>query len=142
MKTFVQKPKDVKRSWYVINAEGKVLGRLASKIASVLRGKTKAEFTPHVDMADELVVVNAAKIKVTGKKLTDKIYQRYSGYPGGRKEFTLETMLKSKPEEVIRLAVRGMLPHNTLGRSLLKKLKIYKDAEHKHQAQNPQLLEL
>ncbi|MFH1460720.1 MAG: 50S ribosomal protein L13 [Candidatus Omnitrophota bacterium] len=141
-KTFVQKPKDVKRNWYIVDAQGKILGRLATKIASMLRGKTKAEFTPHVDMADEIIVVNAAKIRVTGKKLTDKKYQTYSGYPGGQKSYDLATMLSKKPEEVIRHAVRGMLPHNSLGRQLLKKLKVYGQSEHPHQAQNPQELKI
>ncbi|RKY37167.1 MAG: 50S ribosomal protein L13 [Candidatus Omnitrophota bacterium] len=140
MNTFMQKTKDVRRNWYVIDAQGKILGRLATGIASLLRGKTKPEFTPHVDMADEIIVINAAKIHVTGNKIKDKKYQTYSGYSRGQKEFTLETMLKKKPEEVIKHAVRGMLPHNSLGRSLLRKLKVYAGKEHKHSAQKPQEL--
>lgn len=142
MKTFVQKPKDVKRKWYLINAEGVILGRLATKIASVLRGKNKPQFTPHVDMGDEVVVINAAKVRVSGKKLSDKKYQRYSGYPGGQKEFDLQTMLNTKPEEVIKLAVKGMLPHNSLGRRMLKKLKVYGQSEHRHTAQKPEELKI
>jgi len=140
MRTFVQKPKDVRRQWYVVDAEGQILGRLATRIAAILRGKTKPEFTPHVDMGDEIIVINAAKIKVSGKKLSDKIYQRYSGYPGGKKETNLSTMLERHPEQVIKLAVRGMLPHNALGRKMLKRLKVYGQAKHPHQAQNPQKL--
>jgi len=142
MKTFIQKQQEVKRNWYLIDANGKILGRLATKIATILRGKNKPEFTPHVDMADEIVVINAEKISVTGKKLKAKKYQSFSGYPGGLKECNLETMLKTKPEEVIKHAVRGMLPHNTLGRQLLKRLKVYAQGEHPHQAQNPQELKV
>lgn len=142
MKTFVQKPNEVKRNWYLVNAESKILGRLASEIANLLRGKNKPEFTPNVDMADEVVVINAAKVKITGKKLKEKKYQRYSGYPGGKKEVDLETMLSKKPEEVIRHAVKGMLPHNPLGRKMLKKLKVYAQSEHPHQAQKPQELKI
>jgi len=138
----MQKPHEVKRNWYLIDANGKILGRLATKIATILRGKDKPEFTPHVDMADEIVVINAEKISVTGKKLKAKKYQTYSGYPSGLKECNLETMLRTKPEEVIKHAVRGMLPHNTLGRQLLKRLKVYAQSEHPHQAQNPQELKI
>ena len=138
MKTFNQNPKQVKQQWFLMDADGKVLGRLATKIVTLLRGKDLAEFTPNVDMGREIVVINAAKISVTGKKMTDKMYQSYSGYPGGLKEISLQTMLKTKPEEVIRKAVWGMLPHNSLGRKLLGKLKVYAGAEHKHQAQKPQ----
>lgn len=140
MKTFMRRPEDVKKDWFLIDADGKILGRLAAKIAVMLRGKNKPEFTPHVDTGDHIVVINAEKIRVTGKKMTDKIYQTYSGYPGGQKEYSLETMLKNKPEEVIKLAVKGMLPHNTLGRQMLSKLKVYKGSEHPHAAQNPQEL--
>ena len=142
MKTFMKRPEDVKMKWYIIDAEGQILGRMATRIASILRGKTKAEFTPHVDTGDAIVVINAAKIRVTCKKLTDKIYQTYSGYPGGRKEINLATMLKKDPEEVILHAVRGMLPHNALGRKMIKKLKVYADANHPHTAQNPQELKI
>ncbi|MBU4305331.1 MAG: 50S ribosomal protein L13 [Candidatus Omnitrophica bacterium] len=142
MKTFMQKPKDVKRKWHLVDADGKILGRVATKIAGILRGKTKAEYTPHVDMGDEVVVINAAKIRVTGKKLTAKKYQTYSGYPGGQKSFSLEHMLSKKPEEVIKHAVKGMLPHNSLGRQILKRLKVYGQSEHPHAAQNPQELKI
>ncbi|MFH2137045.1 MAG: 50S ribosomal protein L13 [Candidatus Omnitrophota bacterium] len=141
-KTFAQKPKDVVRNWYIIDAEGKILGRVATKIAMILRGKNKPEFTPYVDMADEIVVINAAKVKVTGNKLKDKKYQSYSGYPGGQKEVNLETMLIKKPEEVIYHAVRGMLPHNSLGRKIIKKLKVYATNKHPHEAQKPQELKI
>jgi len=142
MKSFVQKPQDVKRKWLLIDADGLILGRLATQLASMLRGKTKPEFTAHVDMADEIVIINAAKIRVTGKKLNDKKYQTYSGYPGGQKEINLAEKLEKNPEDVIVHAVRGMLPHNTLGRQLMKKLKVYAGAEHPHQAQNPELIKI
>ena len=135
MKTYIQKTEEVVRKWYLIDAEGKVLGRLATKVAMILRGKNKPEFTPHVDGGDGVVIINALKIRVTGKKLQDKKYQSYSGYSGGQKEWSLETMLAKKPEEVIMHAVRGMLPHNALGRKMLKRLKVYAQAEHKHSAQ-------
>ncbi len=142
MKTFMQRPEDVNRKWFLIDADGKILGRLATKIATILRGKNKPEYTPHVDTGDSIVVINAEKVCVTGKKMSDKKYQTYSGYPGGQKEYSLQTMLKDKPEEVIRRAVKGMLPHNTLGRKMLSKLKIYKGSEHPHIAQNPQELKI
>ncbi len=142
MKTFIQKQQEVQRAWHLIDADGVILGRLASKIAMILRGKTKATFTPYVDMADEVVVINAEKVRVTGKKMTDKKYQRYSGYPDGLKEFDLATMLRNKPEEVINHAVKGMLPHNALGKQLLTRLKVYRGSEHPHQAQNPQALKI
>ncbi len=138
MKSFAKRPEDVKREWLLIDADGLILGRLATQLASMLRGKTKPEFTAHVDMADQIIVINAAKIRVTGKKLTDKKYQSYSGFPGGQKEVSLADKLAKKPEDVIMHAVKGMLPHNTLGRQLLRKLKVYAGAEHPHQAQNPQ----
>ena len=142
MKTFMKRPEDVKRAWFLIDAQGKTLGRMATKIAVILRGKNKPEYTPHVDTGDHIVVINAEKVYVTGKKLTDKMYQTYSGYPGGQKSQSLETMLKNKPEEVIILAVRGMLPKNSLGRQMLTKLKVYKGSEHPHVAQNPQALKI
>ena len=135
MKTFMKRPEDVQRKWYIIDAERKILGRLATKVAVILRGKNKPEYTPHVDTGDHIIVINAEKIQVTGNKLTDKKYQTYSGYPGGQKEYSLETLLKKKPEEVIMKAVKGMLPHNTLGRKMLTKLKVYKGSEHPHAAQ-------
>lgn len=142
MKTYMAKPEEVVRKWYLIDAKGKVLGRLATRIAMILRGKTKAIYTPHVDTGDQVIVINASEVAVTGRKLEQKLYRRYSGYPGGLKEENLETMLKRKPEEVIMRAVKGMLPHNRLGREMLKKLKVYKGPEHPHQAQKPEVLEV
>ncbi len=142
MKTYMAKPEEVVRKWYLIDAKGKVLGRLATRIAMILKGKTKAIYTPHVDTGDQVVVINASEVAVTGRKLEQKLYRRYSGYPGGLKEENLETMLKRKPEEVIMRAVKGMLPHNKLGRKMLKKLKVYKGPEHSHQAQKPEVLEV
>ncbi len=142
MKTFTPTSKDIKREWYVVDAQDQVLGRIASQIANRLRGKHKPEFAPHVDNGDFIVVVNAAKVKVTGTKLKDKFYYNYSGYPGGLRSRSLSQMLERKPEDVILLAVRGMLPKNRLGRALLKKLKVYAGPEHNHHAQNPKPLEL
>lgn len=136
------KSKEVTRKWYLVDAEGKVLGRLATRIAMILRGKTKAIYTPHVDTGDQVIVINASKVAVTGRKLKQKLYRTYSGYPGGLKEKNLETMLKKKPEEVIIRAVKGMLPHNKLGRKMLRKLKVYRGASHPHQAHRPEILEV
>ncbi|MFQ6000411.1 MAG: 50S ribosomal protein L13 [Anaerolineae bacterium] len=141
MKTYATKPEDIERRWYVVDAEGKILGRLASEVAKILRGKHKPYFTPHLDTGDYVIVINAAKIRVTGKKLDDKIYYRHSGYPGGLRSTTLAEMLKKRPTRVIRLAVWGMLPHNRLGRAMMRKLKIYEGESHSHQAQKPQPLE-
>ncbi len=132
---------EVKRNWYIVDAEGKVLGRLASVIAHRLRGKHRPDFTPHVDTGDFIVVINAEKILLTGKKLDQKIYWRHSGYMGGIKLRTAKKMLETKPEEVLRLAVKRMLPKNRLGRKMLKKLKIYRGPRHPHHAQQPKLLE-
>ncbi|MEE9911896.1 MAG: 50S ribosomal protein L13 [Deltaproteobacteria bacterium] len=140
MKTFSAKAEETKQDWYVVDASGKVLGRLASEIALRLRGKHKAIFTPHVDTGDFIVVVNAEKITLTGKKLTDKIYYSYSGYPGGLRETAAGKMLAEKPENLIRIAVAGMLPKNNLGRKMLKKLKVYSGNAHPHEAQCPQTL--
>lgn len=137
MMTYSPKPQDAQRNWHVIDAEDKILGRMATEIAVKLRGKDKPEFAPHMDMGDFVVVVNAEKIKVSGNKLSQKKYHRYSGYPGGIKEISLEKLLEKKPEDVIRQSVRGMLPKNKLGRDLLKKLKVYAGPEHPHQAQKP-----
>ncbi|MBM3254586.1 MAG: 50S ribosomal protein L13 [Candidatus Omnitrophica bacterium] len=137
MRTFVATPKDINRKWFLVDAEGIVLGRLAVHIAKILSGRTKEEFTPHLDNGDGVIVINASKIKVTGKKLKDKIYTRYSGYPSGLKRFTLEELLMSKPEEVITRAVKGMLPHNKLGRHMIKRLRVYPDANYNQQAQRP-----
>lgn len=140
MKTFSAKAEETKQDWYVVDASGKVLGRLASEIALRLRGKHKAIYTPHVDTGDFIVVVNAEKISLTGKKLTDKIYYSYSGYPGGLRETAAGKMLAEKPENLIRIAVAGMLPKNNLGRKMLKKLKVYSGSAHPHEAQCPQVL--
>jgi large subunit ribosomal protein L13 len=137
MKTYTARKGEVARRWYVVDAQGKVLGRLASRIAMVLRGKTKPVFTPHVDTGDFVVVVNAGQVQLTGRKLDKKSYYRHSGYPGGLKEISARHLLAKKPEEVLRHAVRGMLPKNSLGRHLLKKLKVYAAGEHPHQAQQP-----
>lgn len=138
MKTFSPKAEEVKHDWYVVDASGKVLGRLASEIAIRLRGKHKAIYAPHVDTGDFIVVVNAEKVALTGKKLADKIYYSHSGYPGGLKEIAAGKMLVEKPENLIRIAVAGMLPKNSLGRKMLKKLKVYSGNAHPHEAQCPQ----
>lgn len=140
MKTQFAKKGEIERKWYVVDAEGKVLGRLASQIASHLRGKHKPVFTPHVDTGDFVVVVNADKVKFTGKKLDQKLYYRHSNYPGGLRSETLKKRLETKPEEVVRDAVWGMLPKNRLGRTLIKKLKVYRGTEHPHEAQKPEPL--
>ncbi len=140
MKSYMAKKDEVPRRWFVVDAQGKVLGRLASRIAMVLRGKNKPEFTPHMDTGDFVVVVNAEQLTLTGNKLDQKIYYRHSGYMGGIKEISARHLLKKKPEEILRHAVRGMLPKNSLGRHQLKKLKVYVGAEHPHQAQQPVLL--
>ncbi len=137
MKSYMARTGEVLRKWYVVDAQGKVLGRLASRIAMVLRGKTKPVFTPHMDTGDFVVVVNAAQVRLTGRKLDNKFYYRHSGYPGGLKTTSARQLLQRKPEEVLRHAVRGMLPRNSLGRHLLKKLKVYAGGEHPHQAQQP-----
>lgn len=142
MKTFSAKPDDVKRDWYVVDAAGKTLGRLATEIARRLRGKHKPEYTPHVDTGDYIVVVNAEQINVTGNKLKDKVYHRHTGYIGNLKSITLEKLLIKAPERAIEIAVKGMLPKNPLGRAMFKKLKVYKGGEHKHEAQQPKPLEV
>jgi len=141
-KTYVAKKEDIKRQWYLVDARDKILGRLAAKIAVILRGKHKPIFTPHLDTGDGVIVINAAKIKVTGRKLKQKVYRRYSGYPGGLRELSLERLLAKKPETVIQLAVRRMLPGGILGRNMLKKLKVYADDKHLHQSQAPVPLEI
>ena len=142
MKTWNAKPGEVAREWYLVDAEGQTLGRLATRIADTLRGKTKAQYTPHVDTGDFVVVVNAEKIAVTGSKLDSKIYYRHSGYPGGLRQRTLREQLERRPTEVLRKAVKGMLPRNSLGRAQLTKLKIYVGTEHPHEAQAPKPLPL
>ncbi|RKY30627.1 MAG: 50S ribosomal protein L13 [Candidatus Omnitrophota bacterium] len=136
-KTYIAKKEDIKRSWYLIDAQNKILGRLANKVAVLLRGKHKPIFTPHMDTGDGVIVINASKIKVTGRKLKDKVYRRYSGYPGGLVEVPLEEMLKKNPTAVITLAVRRMLPRGRLGTKILKKLKVYADDKHPHKSQKP-----
>ena len=142
MKTYQAKKEEVEHRWYWVNAEGKVLGRLATELAKILRGKNKAIFTPHVDTGDFVVVINANKISLTGKKMKDKIYYHHTGYPGGIKEMTAEKLLAKKPTEMIRMAVRGMLPKNSLGRQMLRKLKVYAGPNHPHEAQKPISLEI
>ncbi len=139
-KTYSAKPGEIERQWYVVDADGETLGRLATRIADTLRGKRKPVYTPHVDTGDFVVVINCERIRVTGNKLQEKIYYRHSGYPGGLRERTLAEQLQRRPEEVIRRAVRGMLPKNRLGRAQLTKLKVYRGAEHPHVAQQPQQL--
>ena len=142
MKSFMANAQNVERQWYVVDAEGQTLGRLTSEIAKVLRGKNKPIYTPHVDTGDYVIVVNAEKINVTGKKLDQKIYYHHSDYVGGMKETTLKDMLDKKPCEVVRLAVKGMLPKGTLGRHMLDKLHVYAGPEHNNQAQKPEVLEI
>ena len=142
MKTYQVKKGELDHLWYLVNAEGKVLGRLATELAKILRGKNKPTFTPHVDTGDFVVVVNAGKVVLTGKKMKDKIYYHHTGYPGGIKEIAAEKLLAKKPTEVLRIAVKGMLPKNSLGRQMLRKLKIYAGANHPHEAQKPIPLEL
>ena len=140
MKTFMATPATIDRKWYVIDAEGKTLGRLASEAAKILRGKNKPIFTPFIDTGDYVIIVNAEKIKVSGKKLDQKIYYHHSAYVGGMKETTLRVMLDKKPEKVLELAVKGMLPKGPLGRQMYKKLFVYAGPDHKHQAQKPEML--
>ncbi|WP_200774201.1 50S ribosomal protein L13 [Thermosyntropha lipolytica] len=136
------KPAEIERKWYVIDASGQPLGRLASEVAAILRGKHKPIYTPHVDTGDYVIVINAEKIVLTGDKLNKKMYRHHSGYPGGLKEMSYRDLLQKKPEKAIELAVKGMLPHNRLGRKMFKKLKVYRGSEHPHQAQKPEIREL
>jgi len=140
MKTYSAKPESVQRDWFIVDADGKTLGRMAQAIATRLRGKHKPEFTPHVDTGDYIVVINAAKVRVSGKKATDKIYHRHTGYPGGLKSISFEQLIEKAPERTIQSAVKGMLPRGPLGRAMFKKLKVYGGAEHPHAAQQPQEL--
>ena len=139
MSSFIAKPHEVERKWYVIDAEGQNLGRMASQIAAILRGKNKPIYTPHVDCGDYVIVINAEKVAVTGKKRSEKIYKRHTGYPGGLRETTLAEMRAKKPEEVIIHAVKGMMPKGKLGRQMFKKLKVYAGPEHPHAAQKPEV---
>lgn len=138
MKSYIAKPAEVERKWYVIDAEDKTLGKIASEVASILRGKKKPIYTPHVDTGDYVIVINAEKVRVTGKKEEQKIYKSHSGYPGGLKETTLRELRAKKPEEIIRHAVKGMMPKGKLGRQMFKKLKVYAGPEHPHTAQDPE----
>ncbi|NQT95251.1 MAG: 50S ribosomal protein L13 [Candidatus Omnitrophica bacterium] len=140
MKTYMAKKGELKKNWFLVNADSKILGRLAVRVATILRGKHKPEYTPHVDCGDGVIVINASKIKVTGNKLTQKEYDTYSGYPGGRKVKTLEEMMKQDPAKVIHLAVKRMIPGTPLGRDMIKKLKVYPGAEHSQRAQKPEEL--
>lgn len=142
MKTFSAKPETVKRDWFVIDAENKVLGRLATEVARRLRGKHKPEYTPHVDTGDYIVIINADKIAVTGNKEQNKMYHHHTGYPGGLKSMTLEKLREKAPERIIEKAVKGMLPKNPLGRAMFSKLKVYAGSEHSHTAQQPQVLDI
>lgn len=140
--TYMAKPQEVERKWYIVDAAGQTLGRVASEVASILRGKHKPEFTPHVDTGDFVIVINADKVKLTGKKLTKKIYYRHSLYPGGLKATTAGDMLKNRPTRMFELAVKGMLPKNSLGRQMFSKLKVYAGEEHPHQAQKPEVWQI
>lgn len=142
MRTYIAKAKDIDKVWYLVDAKDKILGRLAAKIATILMGKGKVIYSPHQDTGDEVIVINARHIKTTGKKLTEKLYKRYSAYPGGLNQETLEVVLKKKPDYVIRHAIKGMLPKNKLGAKLLKKLRVYPDEAHPHKAQNPKVLNI
>ncbi len=142
MKTYMAKPAEIDRKWYIIDASGQVLGRLASEVALMLKGKHKPTYTPHVDTGDYIIIINADKIQLTGDKLQQKKYRYYTGYPGGLKEVDYQTMLRKRPEKAIEIAVKGMLPHNRLGRKMFKKLKVYRGDQHPHQAQKPEYREL
>jgi len=142
VRTYMAKAGEVQRKWYLIDADGKTLGRVATEVARILRGKHKAIYTPHVDTGDHVIVINAAKVKVTGKKYTDKLYYRHTGYPGGIKVTNFADLLRRKPEQVIEKAVWGMIPHNRLGRRVFKKLRVYPGPEHPHAAQKPEVWEI
>lgn len=137
MKTYQAKKEELEQKWYLVNAEGKVLGRLAAELVKILKGKNKPTYTPHLDTGDFVIVVNAGKVALTGKKMRDKIYYHHTGYPGGIKEMNAEKLLAKKPTEMIRMAVKGMLPKNSLGRQMIRKLKIYAGPNHPHEAQQP-----
>lgn len=139
MSTYMAKPNEVERKWYIIDAAGKPLGRVATQVAKILRGKHKPTFTPHVDTGDHVIVLNAEKVVLTGRKLDQKMYRRHSGYPGGLKETKYRDLMAKSPEKAMMLAVKGMLPHNPLGRKALKKLRVYRGTEHVHQAQKPEV---
>ncbi|KUG04175.1 lsu ribosomal protein l13p (l13ae) [hydrocarbon metagenome] len=142
MKTYMAKPAEVEHKWYVIDASGQTLGRISSEVASILRGKHKPTYTPHVDTGDFVIIINAEQVKLTGDKLNQKMYRYHTGYPGGLKEMDYRTLLQKRPERAIETAVKGMLPHNRLGNKMYKKLKVYRGSEHPHQAQKPEVREL
>ena len=142
MTTVSTKSAEIKRDWYIVDAAGKTLGRLATRIASRLRGKHKPEYTPHIDNGDYIVVINAKDVRITGNKASDKVYYRHSGYPGGIKSITFEKMIKTRPERIIEKAVKGMLPKGPLGREMFRKLRVYPGSDHKHTAQQPKVLEI
>lgn len=142
MKTYMPSGKNIQRKWYIVDAQGQTLGRLASQVAAVLRGKNKPEFTPFLDMGDYVIVINADKIKLTGKKLEHKIYSTHTGQPGGLRETPYRLLMQTKPEMAVKQAVKGMLPKNALGRDMFKKLKVYAGAEHGHEAQQPEVLKI
>ena len=140
--TYMAKPEQVQRRWFVVDAEGQTLGRLASEVASILRGKHKPTFTPHVDTGDHVIVINASKVVVTGKKVQNKLYYRHTGYPGGLRAETFAELMQKKPEQAVYRAVKGMLPHNRLGRAMIKKLRVYAGDQHEHAAQKPEKWEI
>lgn len=142
MKTYMAKAEEVKRKWYVVDAEGKPLGRLASEVAKILRGKHKPNYTPHTDTGDHVIVLNADKVVLTGKKLDQKMYRHHTLYPGGLKEIPYRQFLANKPEKAVELAIKGMLPKNSLGRAMFRKLKVYRGTQHNHEAQKPEVLEI
>ena len=141
MKSFIAKPQEVVKKWFVIDAEGRTLGRLSTEAASILRGKKKPIYTPHVDTGDYVIIINAEKVEVTGRKRKDKIYKRHTGYPGGLREITFEKLQAKNPEEILRHAIKGMMPDGKLGRQMLKKLRVYKGPDHAHAAQKPEVWE-
>ncbi|WP_130807940.1 50S ribosomal protein L13 [Senegalia massiliensis] len=142
MKSFIAKPHEIERKWYIIDAEGKKLGRLASEVAKILRGKNKPIYTPHVDTGDHVIIINAEKVELSGKKLDQKLYRYHTNHPGGLKEMTYKRLMQEKPELAVQKAVRGMLPKNSLGRQMIKKLKVYSGTEHNHDAQKPEVYEI
>jgi large subunit ribosomal protein L13 len=142
MKTFMAKAEEVTRKWYIIDAEGKPLGRVASEVAKILRGKNKPTYTPHVDTGDHVIILNAEKVVLTGKKLDQKFYRHHSLYPGGLKEIKYRQFMQTRPEKAVEIAVKGMLPKNSLGRAMFRKLKVYRGSEHEHEAQKPEVLTL
>lgn len=142
MKSYIAKPAEVQRNWYLVDAEGKTLGRLATEIATILRGKHKPTFTPNIDMGDHVIIINCNDVILTGNKLNQKVYRHHSGYIGGMKEISAKVMLEKNPEKAMTLAIKGMLPHNSLGRQSLKKLRVYAGSEHENQAQKPEVWEV